>query len=92
MITIKDEIVDLDLTNWEKFRKLIEKSPNEILQVAYTTIRTRLGFADMHLSILTQAQDNRLKRAMSEDVIVNLVSSLESTGHVSNGFYGLGIE
>jgi hypothetical protein len=81
-MTIKDEIVDLDLPNWEKFRKLIEKSPYEILQVAHTIIRTRLGFADMHLSILTQAQDNRLKRAMSEDVIVNLVSSLESTARL----------
>ena len=56
MITIADEIRNPSLPNWEEFRKLIEKTPNEILSVAHTTVRLRLGFAGMHLSILRQAE------------------------------------
>jgi hypothetical protein len=92
MITIKDEVHDPDLPNWEEFGKLIARTPNEILSVAHTTVRSRLGFAGMHLSILRQAKNNSMKRAMCEDVIVNLVSSLEAIAHVLNGYYGFGIQ
>jgi hypothetical protein len=92
MITIKDEILDPDLPNWEIFRKLTEKSSNDILQVAHKTISTRIGFASMHLSILRRAENNLMKRAMFEDMIINLVSSLEAIGHVLNAFYNFGIE
>lgn len=92
MITIKDEVPKPDLPNWEKFGKLIEKSPNDILRVAHTTVRSRLGFAGMHLSILRQAENISMIRAMSEDVMINLMSSLEAMGHILNAFYALGID
>lgn len=54
----------------------------DILQMVHTTVRTTLGFANMHLSVLRQAQNNSVKRAMFEDITINLVSSLEATAHV----------
>lgn len=92
MITIADEVRNPDLPNWEEFGKLIEKTPNDILRVAHTTVRSRLGFADMHLSILRQAEDSSMKRAMCEDVIINLVSTFEAVARVLNGFYALGLD
>lgn len=77
---------------WEEFSNLTENLTKEILSVAHTTVRTRLGFAKMHLTILKQAKNNQLKRAMFEDVIINLVSSFETIAHVLNGFYDLGIQ
>jgi hypothetical protein len=92
MIIIQDEVEMPILKNWERFGQIIQHSPNDILRVAHTTVRTRLGFADMHLSILGQAKKNQMKRAMSEDVIINLVSTLEATAHILNSFYAFGIE
>jgi hypothetical protein len=46
----------------------------------------------MHLSILRQAQNNTIKRAMFEDVIINLVSSLEAIAHVLNQVYDINFE
>jgi hypothetical protein len=91
LITINDEVPKPDLPNWEKFGKLIEKSPNDFLRVAHTTVRSRLGFAGMHLSILRQAENISMIRAMSEDVMINLMSSLEAMGHILNAFYALGM-
>lgn len=91
MITLNDKINYPDLPMWEKFSNFTENSTKEILSVAHTTVKTRLGFAKMHLSILRQADNNLLKRAMFEDVTINLVSSFEAIAHVFNGFYDLGI-
>ena len=85
MIMINDLIANPSLSYWEKFNHIRDKN-NDILNVAHTTVRTRLGFANPHLSILRQAQDNSMKRAMFEDTIINLVSSLEAIAHVLNQF------
>lgn len=92
MITIPDDVKMPTLKNWERFRQIIQYSPSDILRVAHTTVKTRLGFAEMHLSILAQAKKNQMKRAMSEDVIINLVSTLEAIAHILNSFYAFGIE
>jgi hypothetical protein len=84
MITISDHITNPILSNWEKFDDIMDKN-NDILYVAHTTVRIRLGFANVHLSILRQAQNNSMKRAMFEDTVINLVSSLEAIAHLSNG-------
>lgn len=77
---------------WEKFSNFTENSTKEILPIAHTTVRTRLAFAKMHLTIMRQAKNIELKRAMFEDVTINLVSSFEAIAHVLNGFYELGIK
>ena len=92
MINVEDKIRYPKMPNWEKFNDLTKNSSKEIMSVSHTTVRTRLGFAQMHLKILKQAENNEMKRAMSEDVIVNLVSTFEAIGHLLNGFYNIGIE
>lgn len=92
MITLNDKISYPNLPMCEKFSNFTENSTKEILPVAHTTVRTRLGFAKKHLEILRQAENSELKRAMFEDVTINLVSSFEAIAHVLNGFYDLGIE
>jgi hypothetical protein len=90
MITIKDQIIRPVLPHWEEFNGIIENT-NDVLRIAHTTVRNRLAFANMHLSILRQASDNTLKRAFFEDIIINLVPSFEVIAHVLNQFYGIRI-
>lgn len=91
MISIPEQIVYPDLPNWSQFSNLITKSKNDILEVAHETVRVRLAFANFHLSILRQAKENNLKRAMFENTIINLVSSLEAIAHVLNQVYKLDV-
>ena len=84
MITIEDRTPTVDLLNWEKINKLIEKSTNDRLQVAHASVKARMGYANLHLSILRQTENNSIKRAMFEDVVINLVSSLQAIAHVIN--------
>jgi hypothetical protein len=91
LITILDEIIRPSLTNWTEFGKLIDKSSNDLLSVAHKTVETRLAFANTHLVILRQVNNNTLKRAMFENIIINLVSSLQSVAHVINERYTVGI-
>jgi type VI protein secretion system component Hcp len=91
LITILDEIIRPSLTNRTEFGKLIDKSSNDLLSVAHKTVETRLAFANTHLVILRQVNNNTLKRAMFENIIINLVSSLQSVAHVINEHYTVGI-
>jgi hypothetical protein len=70
---------------------LIDESSNDLLSVAHKTVETRLAFANTHLVILRQVNNNTLKRAMFENIIINLVSSLQSVAHVINERYTVGI-
>jgi hypothetical protein len=92
MITLDDKITYPDLPMWEEFCNLTKNSSNEILPIAHTTVRTRLGFAKMHLTIQKQARNMELKRAMFEDVVINLVSSFEAIAQLLNEYYYLGIK
>ena len=91
MITIDDQIIRPILPHWEEFNKIIDKT-NHILAIAHATVGNRLAFASMHLSILRQATNNTLKRALFEDTIINLVSSFEVLAHVLNQFYSIRIK
>lgn len=101
-LTIPDHIEQMllpNLHNWEKLRNLIQSTSNDILQIAYTTIESKLHYANMQMNILNQLYEsssshaaNLVKRSMFEGVIVNLVSSLESTAHVINQIYEFGID
>lgn len=92
MITLEDSTPLTNLPNWEQVQNLIEKSKNSKLQVAHKTVYTRLSFAKFHLSILRQAENNEIKRAMFEDVVINLVSSLQALAHFINELYEIGIK
>ena len=91
MITLEDSTPITNLPNWEQVQNLIEKSKNSKLQVAYKTVYTRLSFANLHLSILRQAENNSIKHAMFEDVVINLVSSLQALAHFINELHEIGI-
>jgi len=87
-----------NLLNWEKITPLIQKIPNDLLQVAHKTVETKLHFANMQLSILNQVynppssfEKNLIKRSMFEGIIVNLVAALEAVAHVINQIYDLNV-
>jgi hypothetical protein len=88
-----------NLQNWENLRILIQSTKDEILQVAHTTVQTKLHYANMQLNLLNQVYEPPssfekmfMKRSIFESIIINLVSALESTAHVMNQIYELGID
>jgi len=88
-----------NLLNWEQLRILVQSTSNEILQIAHTTVESRLHYANMELNILNQVynppssfEKALMKRSIFESIIINLVSSLEATAHVINQIYELGAE
>jgi hypothetical protein len=94
-----DQMLVPNLFNWRKAKLLINNSSNDILQIAHTSVETKLSFAHMHLTILSQVYEHPnsfeatfMKRAMFENTVINLVSSLEAAAHVINQIYNLGIE
>jgi hypothetical protein len=91
LITIPDKVNHPSLPNWTEFGKLITPTPDDVLSVAHKTVETRLAFANIHLTILRQVNNNTLKRAMFENIVINLISSLQSVAHEINEYYSLGI-
>lgn len=101
-IKILDNVENIllpQLKNWQEIEKIIQIKSNQLLQIAHTTVKTKLHFANMQLNILTQVVNppsshskQFMMRSMFESIIINLVSSLESTAHVINQIYDLGID
>jgi hypothetical protein len=88
-----------NLLNWEKIRVIVQSTTNTILQVAHKTVETKLHYANMQLNSLNQLynmpssfEKDLIRRSLFESTIVNLVSSLESTAHIINQVYELGID
>jgi len=81
------------MLNWEKVRSKISAIDNQILQTGNVTVRNKLHYALMHWTILGQAYrvsgsaTSLVQRAMTENIILNLVSSLEAFAHVINQIY-----
>ena len=86
------------MLNWEKVRSKISAIDNQILQTGNVTVRNKLHYALMHWTILGQAYrvsgsaTYLVERAMTENIILNLVSSLEAFAHVINQIYKFQLE
>lgn len=87
-----------NLLNWQYLIPLINVSENEILQIAHTTVATRLHFANLHLYLLLQTYEKKssfetgfLQRSLTENIILDLYSALDALGHVINQIYDLNI-
>ena len=78
------------LVNWNKVTSKITDIDNQILQTGNVTVESKLHYAFMHLEILKQAYQegsfgrSLIKRAMTENVILNLVSSLEALDNLES--------
>ena len=88
-----------NLPNWENLRILVQSTANEILHIAHKTVETKLHYANMELNVLNQLynhpssfEKSLIMRSVFENIIVNLVSSLESTAHVINEIYELNVD
>lgn len=83
MITITiphyvEQMLVPNLLSWEKLRILVQSTSNDILQIAHTTIESKLHYANMQLNVLNQlynqpssSETNLIKRSMFETAIVN---------------------
>jgi hypothetical protein len=86
------------MPDWQSLTNKIKVNPvfanNVVLNISNTTVELRLEFANMHLTFLRQAYKkdssnaiNFIKRAMMENIIINLVSTLDALAFVINEIY-----
>jgi hypothetical protein len=91
------------MPNWEKVGKKIDStdifSSNHVLNTAHRSTKHKLEAANLHLSILNQAYGLSpshamlfLNRTMTESILFNLASGLDSLAHVINQIYRFDIE
>ena len=105
MLKIEDTTPEASLPNWQRVQDLLQLSPkasskllpsekakNDKLLVTHKTVYVRLTFANFHLSILKQANNDSVKRAVFEDTVINIVSSLQALAHLLNELYEFGIK
>jgi hypothetical protein len=94
---IEDRLVPY-MKNWEKVTSRISEIDNRILQTGNRTVKNKLHYALMHWDILAQTYTGGtfgmylIKRAMTENIILNLVSSLEAFAHVINQLYDIQLD
>ncbi len=86
------------MENWEKVTSKIAGIDNQILQTGNTTVKAKLHYALMHWDILAQTYQKEgfasylIQRAMTENIILNLVSALEAFAYVINQLYDFQLE
>lgn len=86
------------MIHWNKVTTKISHIDNQILQTGNITVSSKLHYALMHWTILDQAYQTStfgtylIKRAMTENIILNLVSALEAFAHVINQLYNLEVD
>lgn len=86
------------MKNWEKVTSKISDIDNRILQTGNRTVKSKLHYALMHWDILAQTYTSGtfamylIKRAMTENIILNLVSALEAFAHVINQLYDIQLD
>jgi hypothetical protein len=91
----------LQVPNWERVGNKISRSLNNniILVRAHLTVKDKLEFAHLHLSILDYTYTlspvpvkNLLKRSMVENIFFNLTSALDALSHEINQIYQLNVD
>jgi hypothetical protein len=81
------------MESWKKVTAKISGIDNQILQTGNTTVKEKLHYALMHWDILAQTYQKEgfarylIQRAMTENIILNLVSALEAFAYVINQLY-----
>jgi hypothetical protein len=86
------------MLNWERVTSKISGIDNQILQTGNVTVKNKLHYALMHWTILDQAYQISgsatclVQCAMTENIILNLVSALEAFAHVINQIYNFQLD
>jgi hypothetical protein len=86
------------MKNWKRVTSKISDIDNQILQTGNMTVKEKLHYAIMHWEILAQTYQNEtfgrylVKGAMTENIILNLVSALEAFAYVINQLYDFQLE
>jgi hypothetical protein len=93
-----DEILKPNLSYWNCLQPFVNNSSNSVLQIAHKTVEVKIHYANLHLFMLLQTyregssfELSFIRHCLTENIITNLNSVLESIAHVINEIYNIGI-
>lgn len=96
-----DEILKPNLLFWNCLQPFINSSLNSVLQVAHKTVEVKVHYASLNLFMLLQSYEKGrsssfepsfMRHSLTENIIINLNSALESISHVINQIYNIGVD